>query len=87
MDVEGLEPYVWNGMQKILKRYRPTIILEYSPDRLSDEEQASFIDNMRRYGKIHIVTDIGTEVKVDNTYLNRINWIATLVVRPFDYGE
>jgi len=87
MDVEGLEPYVWNGMQKILKQYRPAIILEYSPDRLSNEEQASFIESMRYYGKIHIVTDIGTEVKVDNTYLNRINWIATLVVRPFDYGE
>jgi len=47
LDIEGAEPRAWQGMEEIVRRHRPVILFESSPDLLrvtSHIEPASFLD-------------------------------------------
>lgn len=36
IDIEGAEPRAWQGMQKMVQRYRPIILTEYSPELIRE---------------------------------------------------
>jgi len=53
LDIEGAEPRAWQGMEEIVRKHRPVILLEYSPELLrvtSHIEPASFLDKVADAG-------------------------------------
>ena len=59
MDTQGSEPKIVRGLEKLLTKHRPTIIMEYSPGHIYDVgnspfEIFAFIENFR-YQPYHII--------------------------------
>ena len=53
LDIEGAEPRAWQGMRQIVRRYRPVILFEYSPELLQDTshiEPAFLLDEIAGAG-------------------------------------
>jgi FkbM family methyltransferase len=53
MDIEGAEPRAWQGMLRLVRKHRPVIILEFSPDLIletSHLEAAVFYEMIRKEG-------------------------------------
>lgn len=62
LDIEGAEPRAWQGMQKMVQRYRPIIITEYSPDLIratSDCDPRSYLEQLWQGHSIAIIEQSG----------------------------
>ncbi len=49
LDIEGAEPRAWQGMQQIVKKFRPILVFEFSPDLIqvtSHVTAESFLDEI-----------------------------------------
>ena len=49
LDIEGAEPRAWQGMQEIVRRHRPVLLFEFSPELLrvtGHIEPAAFLDKI-----------------------------------------
>lgn len=63
VDAEGMEPLVWEGMQEVVKRFRPTILLEFTPRLYPDPE--GFLDALESCYPIATVNGDGLVVPAD----------------------
>lgn len=62
IDVEGAEGRVWRGMQSIVRRHRPALLFEFSPDLLrqtSDVEPAAFLESVQSAYDLYVVAPEG----------------------------
>lgn len=69
MDIEGAEPRAWQGMQKIVKRYQPTLILEFSPAFIrttSGSDPRSFAAALTEVYDLHILQRDGGKRSVSS---------------------
>lgn len=78
IDVESAEEKVWHGMTETLEKFKPTVLLEYTPGAYSDK----FLSTLREYGTIRRIAFDGYEYLVsDEEILNSGDW-EMLVIRP-----
>ncbi len=62
MDIEGAEPRAWQGMSKTIARYRPALILEFSPTAIRKTSQTSpeaFLETLQEKYRLHILSTAG----------------------------
>lgn len=62
MDIEGAEPRAWQGMRKSVERYRPALILEFSPTAIWKTSQTSpeaFLEALQEQYRLHILPPTG----------------------------
>ncbi len=58
MDIEGAEPRAWQGMNRTIQKYHPTLIMEFSPSliaKTSLADPAAFLDAIQQQYTIHIL--------------------------------
>lgn len=63
LDTEGMEPLIWAGMQEVVAKYRPTILLEFTPRFYEDPE--GFLDALESCYPIATVNGDGLVVPAD----------------------
>jgi len=63
LDIEGAEPRAWQGMQEIVRRHRPVLLFEFSPELLrvtGHIEPAAFLDTIVDAGyALYLLSDDG----------------------------
>ncbi len=60
LDVEGMEPQAWRGMEQLLSRCRPRIVIEFHPNALRQAgtvNPEAFLDTLFAYGAVSVLRD------------------------------
>lgn len=60
IDIEGVEPLAWRGMENLIRKFRPLVLTEFFPDfikRASQIEPALFLDIIEGQGYEILVLD------------------------------
>lgn len=66
MDCEGSEQHIWNGMQQAIRKFKPTILMEFTPGAYLDP--SSFLAAIRQAGyRLAVVNSSGQIVPVTET--------------------
>lgn len=78
MDIEGGEEKAWDGMQKVLEKWSPTVVLEYTSGRYS----ADFPQKLHEYGDLYVINTQGEEEKISRDTLETFPEFEMVVVRP-----
>lgn len=78
IDTEGAEEMVWNGSKAFTEKYRPTFVIEYTPNMYSQ----GFINSLDEYGLISWINYEGHEEPVPKDWADQQpDWVM-LVIRP-----
>ncbi|MCP4423327.1 MAG: FkbM family methyltransferase [Chloroflexi bacterium] len=62
MDIEGAEPRAWEGMQRLIQKHRPIVLMEFAPDLIrvtSGTEPSDLLDSMQKWYDIYILKRSG----------------------------
>lgn len=62
MDIEGAEPRAWQGMTQTIKKYRPIIIFEFSPEAIqltSQTKPEDFLMALQQTYNLFVLSDSG----------------------------
>lgn len=79
MDIEGAEQLAWGGAKEFNEKYRPTYVIEYTPNNYD-----FFFDELEEYGAVTMIDFTGTEVPVTKEHAdNEADWLM-LVIRPWE---
>lgn len=77
IDAESAEELIWDGMQEVLEKHEPTIILEYTPGAYGRD----FLNKLESYADLAWVNHSGEEELItQNSILSNADWIM-LVLR------
>ncbi len=64
MDIEGAEPLAWRGMQQIIRRHRPALVMEFAPAMIQNVSQTdpyAFLEDVQQQGyRLHILAGDAT---------------------------
>lgn len=64
MDIEGAEPRAWQGMQQLITKFRPVVLMEFAPDLIrvtSGTEPAALLDSLQEQYEIYILHRSGVK--------------------------
>ena len=67
MDIEGAEPRAWAGMQRLIEKYRPVVLMEFAPDLIritSGTEPIELLDSMQHLYEVYVLERSGEKSDV-----------------------
>ncbi|MBP6469996.1 MAG: FkbM family methyltransferase [Chloroflexi bacterium] len=62
MDIEGAEPRAWEGMQQLIAKHRPVLVMEFAPDLIrvtSGADPAAFMDAIQTQYDVYVLARNG----------------------------
>lgn len=62
MDIEGAEPRAWEGMQKLIAKHRPVLVMEFAPELIritSGADPAAFMEAIQAQYDVYILERSG----------------------------
>ena len=77
IDIEGYEPFAFRGMEQILNRYKPVVIVEFAPGNLMDVgnvKPETFLDYLRELGfRMYLIEQNGRVIPVNTREQNLVS--------------